>query len=119
MSESISNWEGIDLNEIIVDYHEIDDMWAENIDDIFNPDDLAEDTFENPTMIASDNDIASTSRSFVGSAYECPVCLKSLRSVSGFRGHVMKQHPTFNRVGFKGRLLLLLSMSMLSMFACL
>ena len=34
--------------------------------------------------------------------YSCPVCSKELRSMSGFRGHVMKQHPNFSRIGFKG-----------------
>ena len=41
--------------------------------------------------------------------YVCPVCNKELRSVSGFRGHVMKQHPDFSRIGFKGRYALITS----------
>jgi hypothetical protein len=38
----------------------------------------------------------------LSSVYECPVCHKQLRSISGFRGHVIKQHPQFNRSGFRG-----------------
>jgi hypothetical protein len=34
--------------------------------------------------------------------FVCPVCSKELRSVSGFRGHVAKQHQSFDRLGFKG-----------------
>lgn len=34
--------------------------------------------------------------------FVCPVCSKELRSVSGFRGHVTKQHQSFDRLGFKG-----------------
>jgi hypothetical protein len=34
--------------------------------------------------------------------FVCPVCSKELRSVSGFRGHVAKQHQNFYRLGFKG-----------------
>ena len=55
MSDSLLSWEGVDLNEIIVDYADIDSTWTEDIDAIFNSDENSSEDEQLKTMVLDDN----------------------------------------------------------------
>lgn len=105
------NWDDLDLDTLLVDYTDYDDT--------FTTDSVNSDSTVDYDAVA-DEYCGSTQPSFIGNTttaakatikpktmrrpcvYSCPVCVKKFRSPSGFRGHIIKKHPTFNRSSFKG-----------------
>jgi len=94
------DWNDINLDELFGGDYTDDDA----INDSSNSSDSStyEDEIEKPNR--------NSSRPTVGKrgndaeyVFDCPVCRKILRSVTGFRGHVIKQHSSINRSDFKGK----------------
>ena len=95
------NWDDLDLDNLLVDYTDYDDAITTDSDSTIGYDfAVAEESVENVSpAVAAEAKPKATRRPYV---YSCPVCNKKLRSPSGFRGHIINKHPTFNRNSFKG-----------------
>lgn len=106
------SWEELDLDELLGDYTD-DDFYSTDISSSSSNNDsecAATADIEIAVQRTTESDRTMTEmttehvppksskvrHSFV---YDCPVCGRELRSVSGFRGHVMKQHQSFNLKG--------------------
>ena len=90
------NWEELDLDELLGQYTDDDDFFNPDSSETCSSDDCTlpnrESASAKPRTMPVKTDVL----------YECPVCARQFRSVSGFRGHVMKQHPATQKAGFKG-----------------
>ena len=65
----------LDLDQILGDYTDKEDFVPDSEDDCY---------------------VAPSQTTSGSTSYICPVCKKSLRSISGFRGHTTKQHGLKN-----------------------
>ncbi len=109
-SDDFLNWSDIDLDEVLGEYTD-DDVFTTDSTESDNSDLDKTETGTTTTQLELDVDAAvseppntvarskAVRRPYI---YCCPVCSKELRSPSGLRGHVIKQHPTFKRDYFKG-----------------
>ena len=96
----VVTWDDIDLDAVLGEYTDSDMSEVDvAVDDIL---------CEPPSEDDNENDSASLNLRKAGKennppkqpskeasanlSYQCPVCSKVLRSISGFRGHVIKQH---------------------------
>ena len=106
------NGDELNLDDVLVDYTDYDDAIttdsssSDTSTDVDQPRDSDQRAgLDSVVGIKSTKPAASrpkiNRRPYV---YCCPVCDKMLRSPSGFRGHVMNQHPTFNRSSFRGKI---------------
>lgn len=92
-SHDFVDWDDLDLDALLGDYTDDDDFYKP--DDSHSTDAEAEILKETKTVTEQK---ASTSCSL----YACPACKKSYRSISGFRGHVLKKHPDLHKTNFRG-----------------
>ena len=96
----VVTWHDIDLDYVLGDYTESENEINVAASAVSFPASGSSSDGEDP---GKENKPTSTSsgkpEDIRGVFYKCPVCEKSLRSISGFRGHVMKQH---GRADLKG-----------------
>jgi hypothetical protein len=97
------DWDELDLDILLVDYTDYDDAFTTDSvntdstieytvpDEYFGGGQAKEVVKRKPKVVR---------RPFI---YSCPVCIKKLRSPSGFRGHILKKHPAFSRNSFRGK----------------
>ena len=97
--EHFYDWSDINLDEILGEYTDDDDMNEESTSSSDSY--VYEGESEKPDSVSSKAVKRTTDGEFT---FDCPVCRKVLRSVSGFRGHVLKQHPSMDRSDFRGKL---------------
>src|SRR6218665_1730497 len=98
--EDFCDWSDIDLEELFSGDYTDDDV---NNDSTGSSDSsVYEDELEKPD---SSRQSQVAKRGNDGEyVFDCPVCRKILRSVTGFRGHCIKQHPSMDRSDFRGKL---------------
>lgn len=93
--EELLNWNDADLDAVLFT---ADDLGSDFSDDVENADEANVVGDPDPPEVEGAPFMALTKP-----LYDCPVCDKSLKSASGFRGHVLKQHPEVSRNSFKGK----------------
>ena len=96
--EDFSDWSDINLEELLGDFTD-DDVTVTESAGSSSDCDVYEDEIDNPVR----NSKREKRSKDVEYVFDCPVCRKVLRSVGGFRGHVVKQHPSMDRSDFRGK----------------
>ena len=101
-SDDFLTWSDLDLDELLGDY--TDDDFQSLDSSVSECESSDGERGTRPTIstkkMREDKDKPSSKVTI----YDCPQCAKQFKSVSGFRGHVMKQHPIILKGGFKGML---------------
>ena len=93
----VVTWHDIDLDYVLGDYTESENELIVAASAVNFPVSGSSSDGEDP---GKENKPTSSKPGDVrGVIYKCPVCEKALKSISGFRGHVMKQH---RRADLKG-----------------
>ena len=110
----VVTWHDIDLDYVLGDYTESENELIVAASAVNFPVSGSSSDGEDP---GKENKPTSGKPGDVGGViYKCPVCEKALKSISGFRGHVMKQH---RRADLKGNSWFLYSvLHKLSRFYC-
>ena len=94
----VVTWHDIDLDYVLGDYTESENEFSIAASAVNFPASGSSSGGEDP---GKENKPTSSKPGDVrGVLYKCPVCEKALKSISGFRGHVMKQH---GRADLKGK----------------
>lgn len=95
--ENFINWGDIDVQELLGEFTDSAADWSESEFIITSSSSSSDDLALEPTKITVTKgtqhvhkDTLTQKKSY---NYTCPECQKNLQSISGFRGHVLKQHP--------------------------
>ena len=93
----VVTWHGIDLDYVLDQHCESENEFDAAVSAVSFPPSESSSDDENP---GNQNKPASGKPDVRGVLYKCPLCEKSLRNSSGFRGHVLNQH---HRADLRGK----------------